>query len=131
MHICSKSLFIGVSNKDDYSFLAMGMYACVALLMVTVALAEATPRYYPRPTCPTCVCRIQAKPEDAKDNAVFAQWFNAVFDKRILTCPFPTFPPHYYGYRRSRCECAEEGAPVRGCQSAIWKLVAASPHDKV
>ena len=129
MHLCSKSLFMGVSNKDNYSFLAMGMYACVALLMVIAALAEANG--YPRPICPTCVCRVQAKVEDAPENAVFAQWFNAVFDKRILTCPFPTFPPHYYGYRRSRCECTEDYKPVRECQSEAWKLVAASPHDKV
>ena len=116
---------MGVSHKDDYSFLAMGMYACVALLGVIVALAEAG--VYLKPTCPACVCRIQAKLEDINVNVVFDQWF----DKRIFTCPFPTFPKFYYGYRGSRCECAEENVPVRVCQSEIWKLASAFPHDKV
>ena len=127
----SRTLFMGVSNKDDYSFLAMGMYICVALLMVTAAFVEAATRWYPRPTCPTCLCRVQAKPQDAKHNALFAKWFNAVFDKRILTCPFTTFPKLYYGYRGSRCECAEEKAPVLRCSLRIYQLAAASPHDKV
>ena len=110
---------------------SMGTYVCVTLLAVIMTLAEAEMHRPSRPRCPACVCRLRAKPEDAKHNDAFARWFNAVFDKRILTCPFPTILKYYYGYRGSICECAEEYVPVKVCQSEIWKLAAASPPDKV
>ena len=112
----------------------MGMYACVVLLVVCVASVYAGPGYYPPaiPPCDDCLCRIEAKPEDAFGNAGFEPWFNAVFRKDIFSCP-PRLPKRkpYAPYVPVRpCTCVEDEKFVFACFKQDWKLQAI-PHDTV
>ena len=114
----------------------MSMYACVVLLVFCVAAVSAGLGYYPPviPPCDDCVCRIEAKREDAHSNALFEPWFNAVFRKDIFVCPprLPKSPRPYYRPPPIRpCICEEDKSlTVFACIKTDWKLQAL-PHDTV
>ena len=103
-----------------FCVLVMGMYACVVLLAVGVALSSAGERYL-QPKCPKCLCGVQAKVADRKINAILFG-SDYVFSKQIFNCTDRRFLRPYYYPGANRCSCIEDKEPVVECEAKIWRL---------
>ena len=144
MQICERHAHIFIVcflyNNNVPLLSDMSMYACVVLLAVCVAAVSADSGYDyyrpPLPPCDDCVCRIEAKRQDARTNGIFVPWFNAVFRKDIFPCPprIPKLPYYTQNYRPPTirpCTCEEDKKlTVFFCKNQISKLQAL-PHQKV